>query len=190
MDPKAEPGPSCLTRWTKALQTPLPQTGRGTPRDVRRRGNPECLLPPFPSPPGPKEPPALRTSRKLSAGRSGGADFLPSKSWCTSSSGSSRWSSGSSRSRTAPQIGRLLGKLLRFFDRKHGRIAVKNLEKSRGVCPTDDIPEFVDRVYEHLGLGVVEMFMVPQLVRCGRIAQVTRLERFHVVKEVLHGAGA
>jgi Kdo2-lipid IVA lauroyltransferase/acyltransferase len=83
----------------------------------------------------------------------------------------------------APQVGRWLGRILQLLDRKHRRVAVKNLERSRGVCPPDAIPEFVDRVYGHMGLGFVEMMMIPKLL--DRIDDVVRLERFHVAEEVL-----
>jgi KDO2-lipid IV(A) lauroyltransferase len=85
----------------------------------------------------------------------------------------------------APKIGRFLGRLVRFLDRKHSRIAVKNLEKSRGVCQPDEIPEFIDRVYEHIGLGFVEMLMIPRLMERHQVAKFAKLERFDVVPEVL-----
>jgi len=78
--------------------------------------------------------------------------------------------------------GRALGRLLRFLDPAHRRVAVKNLERSRGVCPPDEIPEFVDRVYANIGRTVVEMLMMPKLV--DRIGGLVRLERFHVVDDV------
>jgi KDO2-lipid IV(A) lauroyltransferase len=85
----------------------------------------------------------------------------------------------------APKIGRILGRAVRFLDRKHARIAVKNLEKSRGVCQPDEIPEFIDRVYEHIGLGFVEMLMIPRLMERHQVAKFVKLERFHSVPEVL-----
>ena len=39
----------------------------------------------------------------------------------------------------APAISRVLARIIRMIDRKHVRIAVKNLEKSRGVCPPDSV---------------------------------------------------
>jgi len=85
----------------------------------------------------------------------------------------------------APRIGHTLGKIIRFIDRKHARIAVKNLEKSRGVCPSDEIPQFVDRVYEHIGLGFVEMLMIPRLMERHQVEGFVQFHRFHVVKDVL-----
>jgi KDO2-lipid IV(A) lauroyltransferase len=82
----------------------------------------------------------------------------------------------------APRVGRFLGWVVQLFDRRHRRVAVKNLEKSRGVCPPDAIPEFVDRVYGNLGMLAVEMMMIPKLI--DRIGEVVRLERFHVAEEV------
>ncbi len=84
----------------------------------------------------------------------------------------------------APLVGRRLGRILRALDLRHTRVAAKNLEKSRGVCPTDTIPEFIDRIYGHIGLSFVEMLMVPGLMERGRIEEFTRLERFHVADQV------
>jgi len=84
----------------------------------------------------------------------------------------------------APQVGAWLGRLIRVLDRRHTAVAAKNLGKSRGVCPPDAIPEFIDRIYGHIGLSFVEMLMVPGLMERGQIEQFTRLERFHIVDEV------
>src|SRR5207302_683470 len=65
---------------------------------------------------------------------------------------------------SAPAIARFLGGLIRTIDRKHVRIAVKNLEKSDGVCAPRDIPAFIARVYEHVALGFVEMLMTPRMI--------------------------
>jgi KDO2-lipid IV(A) lauroyltransferase len=82
----------------------------------------------------------------------------------------------------APRVGRFLGWVVQLLDRRHHRVAVKNLEKSRGVCPPDAIPEFVDRVYGNLGMLMVEMMMIPKLI--DRIGELVRLERFHVAEEI------
>ena len=78
--------------------------------------------------------------------------------------------------------GRWIGRLLRLIDPTHRRVAVKNLERSRGVCAPDEIPEFVDRVYGNIGRTFVEMMMIPKLI--DQLASLVRLERFHVVDEV------
>jgi KDO2-lipid IV(A) lauroyltransferase len=85
----------------------------------------------------------------------------------------------------APHLGRALGRLLRVLDRKHARVAVKNLERSRGICPSDAIPAFVDRVYEHIALGLVEMLRIPRLMEQHQVERYCRFERFHVVRDVL-----
>jgi KDO2-lipid IV(A) lauroyltransferase len=85
--------------------------------------------------------------------------------------------------RMAPKVGNWLGRIIQLIDRKHRRIAVKNLEKSRGICPPDAITEFIDRVYGHMGLGFVEMMMIPKLI--DQIERYVRHERFHVAEEVL-----
>ena len=78
--------------------------------------------------------------------------------------------------------GRRLGRLLKLLDGTHRRVAVKNLERSRGVCPPDEIPEFVDRVYGNIGATLAEMMLIPKLL--DRLDQLVRLERFHVVDDV------
>jgi len=84
----------------------------------------------------------------------------------------------------APQVGAWLGRLIRVLDRRHTAVAAKNLGKSRGVCPPDAIPAFIDRLYGHIGLSFVEMLMVPGLMERGQIEEFTRLERFGIVDEV------
>jgi len=65
---------------------------------------------------------------------------------------------------SAPTVARVLGGLIRTIDRKHVRIATKNLERSGNVCPPDQIPGFIVRVYEHIALGFVEMLMTPRMI--------------------------
>ena len=85
----------------------------------------------------------------------------------------------------APRIGRVLGRIIRLIDRKHVRIAVKNLERSRGVCPPDEISSFIDRVYEHIGLGFVEMLMIPRLMERHQVEGYCRFHHFDTFKDVL-----
>ncbi len=91
----------------------------------------------------------------------------------------------------APAIARVLGRLFRLLDRKHARIAAKNLQLSSGVCPPDQIPAFVDRVYRNLGLGFIEMLMIPRLMGLHGLSRLVRLERFDVLDRALReGRGA
>jgi len=85
----------------------------------------------------------------------------------------------------APAMARVLGRLFRLVDLKHARIAAKNLGLSPGVCPPERIPAFVDRVYEHLGLGFVEMLMIPRLMGLHGLSRLVRLERFDIVEQLL-----
>lgn len=82
--------------------------------------------------------------------------------------------------RAAPSIARPLGRIIWLIDRKHVRIATKNLEKSRGVCPSDRIPAFIQRVYEHVALGVVEMLMLPRLVKGTTFMRHVRLVSYDI----------
>lgn len=84
----------------------------------------------------------------------------------------------------APVVGRRLGRVLRLLDGRHAAVAARNLERSRGVCPPDGIPAFVDRLYAHIGLSFVEMLMLPGLIERGQLEQFTRFERFQVADEV------
>lgn len=85
----------------------------------------------------------------------------------------------------SPAIGRVLSRVIRLIDRKHARIAAKNLERSRGVCPPDEIPGFIDRVYDHIGLGFVEMLMIPRLMQRHAVERYVRLERFEIIDRAL-----
>jgi KDO2-lipid IV(A) lauroyltransferase len=81
----------------------------------------------------------------------------------------------------APSIARVLGGLIRSIDRKHVRIAMKNLEKSENVCPSEEIPEFIVRVYEHIALGFVEMLMTPRMIERRELMSHVTLENFELL---------
>jgi KDO2-lipid IV(A) lauroyltransferase len=85
----------------------------------------------------------------------------------------------------APRIGAWMGKLLRFFDRRHVAVATKNLGKSRGVCEPDAIPAFIDRVYGHIGVSFAEMLLLPRLLGRGQIETYRRFHRFDVAEKVI-----
>ena len=80
--------------------------------------------------------------------------------------------------RVAPVLGHTLGRVIRFIDRKHTRIAAKNLERSRGICPPDKIPAFINRVYVHIGLGLVESIMIPRLIKRHQVSRYVKLKGF------------
>jgi KDO2-lipid IV(A) lauroyltransferase len=87
--------------------------------------------------------------------------------------------------RSGPAIARQLGRIIRWIDRKHVRIAAKNLEKSRGVCPADQIPAFIEKVYENLSRIFVEMLMIPRLMKGGGISRYVKLVRYDVFDRIL-----
>jgi hypothetical protein len=62
--------------------------------------------------------------------------------------------------RAARDIGRLAGRMLYAVDRKHVRIAAKNLHRTRGICAPDEVPAFILRVYQHFGQSLVEVLMM------------------------------
>jgi KDO2-lipid IV(A) lauroyltransferase len=86
-------------------------------------------------------------------------------------------------------LARVLARLIRLIDRKHARIAAKNLEKSRGVCAPDEIPAFIDRVYRHIALGFVEMLFLPRLIQRRALERHVRLERFEILARLLRERG-
>ncbi len=91
----------------------------------------------------------------------------------------------------APRIAGVLARLILLIDRKHARIAVKNLEHSRGVVHADEIAPFVDRVYRHIALGFVEMLMIPRLMQRHEVSRYVKLERTEALDRVLReGKGA
>lgn len=81
----------------------------------------------------------------------------------------------------APALSRILGRLLRGVDRKHARIAARNLERASGVCRPEEIPGFVDRVYRNLALSFIEMLMLPRILGFRGISRLVRLERFEIL---------
>jgi KDO2-lipid IV(A) lauroyltransferase len=78
--------------------------------------------------------------------------------------------------RMARTIGRVVGKVLYLVDRKHVRIAAKNLHRSRGVCPPDEVPAFILRIYQHFGQSLVEVLMMPRLLERHEFLNSTSLK--------------
>jgi KDO2-lipid IV(A) lauroyltransferase len=83
--------------------------------------------------------------------------------------------------RSLPGISKVLSPIIRFIDRKHVRIASKNLEKTADVCPPAGIPAFIAKVYDHVGLGVVEMLKMPRLLRRNDLSRYVTLVGFDVL---------
>jgi KDO2-lipid IV(A) lauroyltransferase len=76
----------------------------------------------------------------------------------------------------------VLARIIRLVDRKHVRIARKNLERSSGVCPPHEIPPFIARVYEHVGLGFIEMLKVRRYLTFEGISRYVNLVRFDILR--------
>jgi KDO2-lipid IV(A) lauroyltransferase len=89
--------------------------------------------------------------------------------------------------RAAPRIGRILGSLVWLLDRKHRKIAAKNLERSGSVVAPDRIAGFVRRVYHHVGCGIAEMALFPRLIEAGRHARHVSMEGLPIVDQALRG---
>jgi KDO2-lipid IV(A) lauroyltransferase len=85
----------------------------------------------------------------------------------------------------APGVARTLGHLLRFIDRKHARIALKNIAASREHLATGDPERFIRRVYRHIALGFVEMLMIPRLMQRHALERYVKLEGFEALKGLL-----
>ena len=80
----------------------------------------------------------------------------------------------------ARTIGQVVGRVLYTVDRKHVHIAAKNLHRTRGICPPDEVPAFILRIYEHLGQSLVEVLMMSKLLERHEFMNVLnlRLENF------------
>ncbi len=76
---------------------------------------------------------------------------------------------------------RAVGTIARWIDRKHVRIAEKNLGKSAGVCPPGQVGAFIARTYEHIGLGFAEMVKVHRLFRFRNYAHYVKLVDFDIL---------
>lgn len=88
-------------------------------------------------------------------------------------------------------LGPLFGRVYQAVDRKHSRIARQNVERAKDVARPDEIPEFLDRVYRHLGICILEILMIPRLIARGQIRDTFRLERYDVFDRCLEeGKGA
>jgi KDO2-lipid IV(A) lauroyltransferase len=83
--------------------------------------------------------------------------------------------------RTLPRVSRVLSRFIRMIDRKHVRIAAKNLARTPEICPPDRIASFIRRVYDHVGLGFVEMLKIPRLLRHHDVSRYVKLVRFDIL---------
>jgi Kdo2-lipid IVA lauroyltransferase/acyltransferase len=87
----------------------------------------------------------------------------------------------------ASRVGRVVGQLLHALDLKHRKIAAKNLERAghRG-----SIPRMIRRVYREIGLGAVEMLMLPRMLQYQRFSRFVTLRNFDVFdRELARGKG-
>ena len=91
----------------------------------------------------------------------------------------------------AQKVGIFIGRILGMLDRRHVRMATDNLKNAPGVCPPDAIPEFIDRLYGHIGLSIVEMLMIPRLLDRGLVSDYVTCDNTEIVDEILKdGRGA
>jgi len=80
-----------------------------------------------------------------------------------------------------PGISKALSPLIRLIDRKHVRIAAKNIARTPTVCRPEDIPSFVARVYDHVALGFAEMLKVRRLLRRDDLSRYVKLIGFDIL---------
>jgi len=85
---------------------------------------------------------------------------------------------------SAPRIARILGVLIRLVDVKHRPIAFKNVTKTEGLVAPSRVPRFIRKVYEHLGLCLVEMLMLPRYLRRGPLTRLVKLENWEQLHEL------
>ena len=83
--------------------------------------------------------------------------------------------------RTLPTVAKAVGWAVRSVDRKHVRIARKNLGNSAGVCAPGAIPDFIARVYNHVGLGFAEMLKLHRLLKHHDVSRYVKLVRFDIL---------
>jgi KDO2-lipid IV(A) lauroyltransferase len=83
--------------------------------------------------------------------------------------------------RTLPTVAKAVGWAVRTIDRKHVRIATKNLGNSAGICAPAEIPAFIGRVYDHVGLGFAEMLKCHRLFKYHDVARYVKLVRFDIL---------
>jgi KDO2-lipid IV(A) lauroyltransferase len=84
--------------------------------------------------------------------------------------------------RQMERVSKVLSSVIRMIDRKHVRIAAKNLGKSVGICPPERIAAFTASVYDHVALGVVEMMKLPRLLKFHHHSQYVKLIDFNILR--------
>jgi Kdo2-lipid IVA lauroyltransferase/acyltransferase len=92
--------------------------------------------------------------------------------------------------RKARDIGRLAGRVLYAVDRKHARIAAKNLHRTRGICAPDEVPAFILRTYQHFGQSLVEVLMMSRLLERHQFMNAVHLRTENFDRCLNEGRGA
>lgn len=89
-----------------------------------------------------------------------------------------------------PFCGRILGWTIRLFDRKHVRIALKNMRLAPDVVPPEDVPRVLTQVYSNTGMAILEMLRLPRLLAKNKLSEAFELrglEHFDKSLEKGHG---
>ncbi len=92
----------------------------------------------------------------------------------------------------ALRAGKFVGRLFYLLDAKHRNIGVKNLQRAEGM-PKDpaEIHRLIRRVYEHFGVSLAEILLIPRMVARGELSQRVKLEgREHLDRALEEGRGA
>lgn len=90
------------------------------------------------------------------------------------------------------RAGKFMGRFVYLVDAKHRNIGVKNLQRAEGM-PKDpaEIQRLLRRVYEHFGVSLAEILLIPRMVARGELMQRVSLEgREHLDGALARGRGA
>jgi len=91
----------------------------------------------------------------------------------------------------APRLGRWLGRALRTGSEKRTRIAAENLSRSRETLLPHLPAEILEKAFDNLGQGMVELLMTPRLLQSHRLEGLVRFEKRDVIRRLLdEGRGA
>jgi KDO2-lipid IV(A) lauroyltransferase len=92
----------------------------------------------------------------------------------------------------AKRVSRAVAWGLHLVDRKHRKIATRNLLMADPpVCTPEEVPAMVRRVYEHIALSLVEMLRLPNMLKRGGLGNFVNMKGFNQIDDAIdEGRGA
>lgn len=85
----------------------------------------------------------------------------------------------------AIKLGKICGAMVYFLDARHRKEAAGNVSRAYRNFNTEQVYNLVRKVYEHIGIGVIENLFLPRIMRKGNLDKFVKLENFAIFDKLL-----